>query len=74
MNQYITEGSNSIFGQFFGPDMVEIEGYICIPIDNIVSNHLAMGIDIKYTVTKYPGYDRAQDSKTDWIHGAEAMQ
>ena len=63
MKRCITEGSNSIFGQLPCPDMVEIEGHICIPIDNIVPNHLAMGIDIEYTVTKYPGDDRAQDSK-----------
>ena len=53
--------------------MVEIEGHICIQIDNIVTNHLAMGIDIEYMVTKYPGCDRAQESKTDWIHGRKAM-
>ena len=54
--------------------MVEIEGHICILINNIVSNHLVMGINIEYTVTKYPGFERAQDSKTDWIHDTEAMQ
>ena len=74
MKQYITEESNSIFDQLPYPDIVEIKGHICIPIDNIMSNHLAMGIDIEYTATKYPGDDRAQDSKTEWIHGTEAMQ
>ena len=55
--------------------MVEIKGHICIPNDNIVSSHLAMDIDIEYTMTKYPGDDPAQDSnKVDWIHGTKAMQ
>ena len=65
MTQYITEGSNSIFGQLPIPDMVEIEGHVCIPIDNVVSNHLAMGIDMEYTLIKHPGPTGGQESKTD---------
>ena len=69
MTQYITEGTKSIFGRLPVPDMVEIEGHVCIPINNIVSNHLAMGIDIEYTLIKHPGHAGGQESKTDWIHG-----